>query len=235
MQEELVLKTKDKKWLQKNGKKLGQYWEDTKWKRIIFIDVFTWIPFVMFFFSTLLIHHNHNGQVDWEESLLMGLAVACMVGFFTWIVAGVYYNIYKVNSAIFCKTYGEESLKLEDDQFIYKVQYAFSNVCIDEFHVGFDQITGIEINEKLRKLTVYGSFPIHKTRQSKDGKGITTTIFNELGNQRMICQIPMYYDNMEQFIQIISEKSNHAIVKMREIKNPNEDDEESTMYIEIPV
>ena len=87
---EYTLNKKEKAWMKKNGKKLCLYWEETKWQRIILIHVFTWLPFVILPFAIIIAYAIGE---EWD----LGVAVSTMVGFFTWIPAGVYYNEHKHN------------------------------------------------------------------------------------------------------------------------------------------
>ena len=231
MQKEYQLNKKEKAWMKKNGRKLCLYWEETKWQRIILIHVFTWLPLVILPFAIIIAYAIGE---EWD----LGVAVSTMVGFFTWIPAGIYYNEHKHNSEIFCKYNGNESLILEENRVVYKLEYLFSDLCIKEYQMDFDKITRIEKNEKLRKVTVYGTYGIPTTRKSDDGKGVQTSTFNYLGNREVWCKIPLYFDGIDELIEIMSEKSGVPVVKVKEIATPKDYLKDSLQpkprYIEVP-
>jgi hypothetical protein len=224
MQKTYHLNKKAKRKLIAKGHTYRKEWEDSKKKRWIFIDLFAWLPVIVSVIGCFF--------MDW----LIAVAYGGCVAFFTWIVAILYYKILSQNTTIFCAYNGTESLIMNDDELIYHVNYCYDCKDIEETRIRFDRITQMTRNRKQQKLTIEGYHYI-----SVDSNDVDAGQVDWFEKQKTrTCEIPMYYDDMDELMQILEEKSGKKIIDVVEIKNPEPRSKGRVgdyyeTYIEVPV
>ena len=195
---ELRVDKKRKQKIVATGHKNTVEWVRAKIPRVIFIDIFAWLPEVAALIA--LIHALLEKMEPWEI-VVFPTAVLCCTALVPWCVAIIYYKILRNNSSISYEMYKEEQLFYNEEGFTFSYTDYGGMPGKWTYQIKYKEIESLIDYPNIRMIRVNGHYPVELLQNG--GR----SIYNKECSDEMKVSIGYYYDGFEDFKRTLSEKS----------------------------